>query len=194
MTHRGDTVEALVLDACVLISLTLRHVFFHAAVHGLCRLHWSDRILDEATHNLIRMGHLDRAGATFLIAAVTESFPGARVTVPEAVVAMMRNDAGDRHVAAAAVVAEAPTIVTVNLRDFPPPALPPWAIEATHPDRVLLRLWGRYPAEMAIVMQDMAGDAPEGYDPWEATLYALRRVTPRFARTLGAFRSAVPGP
>jgi hypothetical protein len=182
---RNDTApEPLVLDACILISLCLRQLFFRAADQGLCHLHWSERILDESAHNLVRMGHLDAEGAAFFLAAIHATFPLARVEVPDSVIADMRNATGDRHVTGAAVVASARIIVTVNLRDFPPPALAPWGIEGHHPDRVLLRLLARSPHGMMTVVRAMAEDAPAGYAPGDATLYALRRVAPRFARKI----------
>ena len=186
MTSAGPSDLVLVLDACILVSGTLRQVFLRAASQGLCRLHWSARVLDETTRTLVRLGHLDDEGAAFLRTAITQVFPEALVAVSAALLADMRNQASDRHVVAAAVVSGASTIVTVNLRDFPPPALRPWGIQALHPDRVLQALWATCPGSMLAVLQELAADAPAGYDPWEATLYALRRVAPRFARQVQA--------
>ncbi|MBC7545556.1 MAG: hypothetical protein H7338_22735 [Candidatus Sericytochromatia bacterium] len=73
----------------------------------------SERILDEATHNLIRMGHLDRDGSLLMTTAMAAAFPTAMVDVADSLVAEMRNDAGDRHVAAAAVAAA--VIVTAGM-------------------------------------------------------------------------------
>ena len=54
----------------------------------------------------------------------------------------MENDAGDRHVLASAVHADARIIVTFNLRHFPESALEPWLIEAQHPDEFLVTCTG----------------------------------------------------
>src|SRR5690606_41586688 len=43
-------------------------------------------------------------------------------------------DPADCHVLAAAIRAGAQLIVTANLKDFPTEALPPFGIEAVHPD------------------------------------------------------------
>jgi hypothetical protein len=49
-------------------------------------------------------------------------------------------DPNDRHVLAAAIVADAGVIVTCNLRDFPDDALEPFGIEAQHPDEFIRHL------------------------------------------------------
>jgi hypothetical protein len=45
-------------------------------------------------------------------------------------------------VLATAVISNAQAIVTLNLKDFPPEACEPLAIEPLHPDRFLLDLYG----------------------------------------------------
>ena len=47
-------------------------------------------------------------------------------------------DPDDRHVLAAAIKARAQVIVTNNIKDFPPPALEQWNVEAKTPDEFLL--------------------------------------------------------
>ncbi len=49
-------------------------------------------------------------------------------------------DADDHHVLAAALAAEAETILTMNLRDFPASALAPYGVVAVHPDEFLCGL------------------------------------------------------
>ena len=44
----------------------------------------------------------------------------------------------DRHVPAATVACGAQTIVTFNIKDFPPDALTPWNVEAQSPDEFLI--------------------------------------------------------
>lgn len=50
-------------------------------------------------------------------------------------------DVDDRHVAAAAVRSNAEIIVTLNLKDFPAPALDAFGIEALHPDDFVMNLF-----------------------------------------------------
>ena len=49
-------------------------------------------------------------------------------------------DPNDRHVLAAAIKANAQTIVTYNLSDFPSSALSKYEIDAQHPDEFLRHL------------------------------------------------------
>jgi hypothetical protein len=50
----------------------------------------------------------------------------------------MTNNPKDRPVLAAAVACGAQTIVTFNLKDFPPGPLAPWSVEAQSPDEFLI--------------------------------------------------------
>ncbi|MEG4571792.1 PIN domain-containing protein [Microcoleus sp. N3A4] len=107
------------MDSCVIFPMHLRDTLFRAAEIGLYDLYWSQEILDGATRNLVNTGRMKSERAAHFEAALKEAFPNAMVEVPENVIQQMTNDAGDRHVAAAAVVAKAQVIVTSNLRDFP---------------------------------------------------------------------------
>ena len=51
----------------------------------------------------------------------------------------------DCHVLAAALAAEAQTILTMNLRDFPDSALGPHGVTAVHPDSFLCGLYDEDP-------------------------------------------------
>jgi hypothetical protein len=66
-------------------------------------------------------------------------------------------DEDDRHVLAAAIEARADTIVTINLKDFPPEAIMPYGIEALHPDEFVIRQMDlSVPAVIAVVRQQRA--------------------------------------
>jgi hypothetical protein len=88
-----------------------------AAAAGLFQARWSDEILKEATRNLVADGVVTEQQAVRLRAAMIGAFPEARVTGFDNLVATMRNDTMDRHVAAAAVKAKARAIATLNVRD-----------------------------------------------------------------------------
>jgi len=79
---------------------------------------WSTSILDELQRNLreqvrLRPEHIDR-----LLARLRANFPSAAIDPDAEVVRRMPNQAGDRHVLATAVMAEARLLVTNNVRDF----------------------------------------------------------------------------
>ena len=67
--------------------------------------------------------------------AMNQAFPDASVRGFESLIpTLVLPDIDDRHVLAAAIHARADLVITVNLKDFPPPALVPHTIEAIHPD------------------------------------------------------------
>jgi predicted nucleic acid-binding protein len=148
----------VVLDACVLFPAIIRDSLLRAAEAGLYRVHWSQQILDETTRNLIERGKLDARQAQYLIAEMSRAFPDAMVEVPPESVIPITNDLGDRHVVAAAVVANAKVIVTDNLKHFLPTDLQPWNLEAKSPDNFLTQLYELDPEIMVEVVRSQAQD------------------------------------
>lgn len=129
-----------VLDACVLVPHPLFDTLLRAADAGLYEPRWSTQILDEVERTLVTKMGVSREQAARRVAAMQAAFPHAQVDGHEDLIAVMRNHPKDRHVLAAAVRAGAGAIVTANLKDFPPAALEPYAVEALHPDDLLLDL------------------------------------------------------
>ena len=131
-----------VLDACVLYPTILREVLLDVAGAGLFTPVWSARILGEWRHAAARLGPDADAVAGAEIALARARFPGAEVAAEEgAALAYDLPDPADRHVVAAALLAQAGLIVTANLRDFPRRALAPAGLAGTHPDDFLMELW-----------------------------------------------------
>jgi len=64
-------------------------------------------------------------------------------------------DPDDRHVVAAAIVADAEHIVTENLRDFPPEATSKYGIEAVSADDFLTSTFELYPSEAVAALRTM---------------------------------------
>ena len=83
---------------------------------------------------------------------VRKSFTG------KGVVMGMTNHPGDRHVLAAAIIAQAEIIVTFNLKHFQKEALSAFGIEAWHPDKFLSYLDDLFPEEMLQVIQQQSKD------------------------------------
>jgi predicted nucleic acid-binding protein len=105
----------VVLDANVLYPFTLRDTLLRAAGEGFFQPYWSEQILQEAMHNLIENGVISKEQTSRLQTAMTSAFPEALVSGHEPLIAGMRNDERDRHVAAAAVKVGAQVIVTAKL-------------------------------------------------------------------------------
>jgi hypothetical protein len=103
-------------------------------------------------------------------------FPDARVTGYEQLIGSMTNHPKDRHVLAAAVAGRADTLVTENLKDFPPESAAHLGITVTGQDDFLLGLLELHP---------------------DAVLDALRRQSSRHRReprSVTALLSILAGP
>ncbi len=124
------------LDACVLYPNSLRDLLLRVAIKGLYRAKWTDQILDECFGHILenrpdlKPENLRRT-RELMIAHVPDCLV---VGYQPLIAGVVLPDEKDRHVLAAAIRSGAQTIVTSNLKDFPPEALAPYGIEAQHPD------------------------------------------------------------
>jgi predicted nucleic acid-binding protein len=171
-----------VLDACVLYPFSLRDLLLRLAERELYDVHWSDRILEEATRNLVATGRMNEAQAQRLVQFMTEAFEAAAVSADgvDRLEPSMTNHPKDRHVLAAAVAAHAEAVVTVNLKDFATKDCEPLGITAMHPDEFLLILQAKDPATVVDVLTEQAGDLTN--PPWslEDLLQTLGLHVPNF--------------
>jgi len=147
----------VVLDANVLYPFTLRDTLLRSAAAGFFQAYWSELLLEEATRNLVA---------------------NSIVTADEPLIAGMKNDEKDRHVAAAAVKAGAQVIVTMNLSDF---GDLPDGIEAQHPDEFLSNLFDLDPDSLTGIVQSQAADLKKPPRTFEEVVGALSKLVPDFA-------------
>jgi predicted nucleic acid-binding protein len=173
-----------VLDACVLYPLPLRDTLLRAAEIGLYRPHWSDRILEEVTRNLIDRGKINIAQAERFQAVLQKAFPQASVEVLQALVDVMTNDPKDRHVLAAAVGVRAQVVVTFNLKDFQDRDLEPWDVQAQHPDVFLSHLYHIDQEAMVRVVLQQAQALKRPPMKLEELLVLLEAQVPKFVELL----------
>ena len=145
-----------VLDSDILFQLPLRDTLLRAAENGIYEPRWSQKILDDTTRNLVNKGRSTELGVVRLQQNLKAYFPEAMVEVPEELIERMTNHPGDRHVAAAAVMANATVIVTFNLRHFPEDSLTPWRIEAVRPDVFLNQLYENSAAALLEIISQQA--------------------------------------
>lgn len=126
---------AAVLDACVMVPVSLCDTLLRLAEEQLYRPIWSTRILAE-TSDAISSVHpdLDASKIERRIAYMSEAFPG----FAEIEHGLELPDPDDRHVVAAALRAHADAIVTANLRDFPDRTMRRLDLEVISPDDFLL--------------------------------------------------------
>ena len=170
----------VVLDACVLANQTVADLLLRLAEDPLLILpRWSEEILSEVRRTHRKLAWPDALAESWQ-EDVTACFPEAAFSAPAKLITRLRNQAKDRHVLGTAIVSEAGTIVTFNLRDFPAPALAPWGIQAKHPDAFVLELMRNRPVDMLAKVEHMA----RRHGPVK-TLEKLRRDLPKFVQALG---------
>jgi predicted nucleic acid-binding protein len=120
------------LDTCVLWPSLQRDVLLSLAAEGMYRPVWSSAILAELhyaeTAKHVRNGDIQEvaaARAARLVIHMRRAFNDAEISGWEGLEGTYGlPDPDDEHVLAAAVVAGAGAIVTLNLRDFPADRLP----------------------------------------------------------------------
>lgn len=146
-------VPIAVLDANVLFPMILRDTLLRVAAAGCFRAHWSARILDETTRNLVEDHRMNPVNAERLRKQMATAFPEAMVENWEAREGAMTNDPKDRHVAAAAATIGASLIVTANLKDFVPL---PDGLLAIGPDAFLLDRFAAMPDAVLLALDKQA--------------------------------------
>ncbi len=151
-------VVSVILDSCVIFPMPLCDTLLRAAEAELYEVHFSQEILDGATRNLVKKGRMTEVKAARFQEVIKNTFPEAIIEVPASLVEAMTNHPGDRHVVAAAIVANAKVIVTDNLKHFPKEALEPYDIEAQHPDVFLTKLFDNDPESMVEVIRQQVED------------------------------------
>lgn len=131
----------VIYDACVLYPAPLRDLLMRLALPGLFRAHWTQRIQDEWSRNLLEQ----RPDLTpEKIAATRElmerALPEACLYEYEAyAVGICLPDEDDQHVLAAAIAAKAHAIITRNVRDFPASVLRPLGVAVLTPDMFIMQ-------------------------------------------------------
>jgi hypothetical protein len=139
-------------------------VLLEAASAGVYRPLWSSEILAELNRTLrllqARRGMAPEETDAYLVRLFRQmetSFPDALVTDWESLLNTIQlPDPGDRHVVAAARAGRADVIVTDNVADFPPTALPAPLIRQSL-DEFLLDSLDLYPGQVIGAVQAVAG-------------------------------------
>ena len=127
------------LDACVLYPAALRSLMMWLAVHDAIRPRWTDEIHAEWIRNVLanrqdlQPEQLERTRVLMDSHVEDCLVTGYKNLIPTLVLP----DPNDRHVLAAAIVAEADAIITWNLRDFPKSSLTEFGIGILTPDQLV---------------------------------------------------------
>lgn len=129
-----------VLDACVLVPVSLADTLLRIAERQVFRPAWSQRILDEVRAAILKIHpDLDPRFVDRRLRHMSETFPSVIVDGYESIESGLQlPDPNDNHVLAAAIRGHCQAIVTHNLRDFPADYLDQLGLEAISPDDFLL--------------------------------------------------------
>ncbi|ATB30750.1 PIN domain-containing protein [Melittangium boletus] len=182
------------LDANVLFPMAVRDTLLRAAEAGLVQPYWSARVLEEMRRNLVTQGRCSEQKAEKLVAIINRVFPDSTVIGYEHLEPAMKNDPGDRHVVAAALMAHAQVIVTNNLKHFRKEDLPP-SMKAQSADDFLQHLFDLSPRKMLEVLRKQAADKQKPRCTLEELLDGLARSVPGFVKDVRdylALRDAEP--
>lgn len=118
---------------------------------GLVQAYWSEYVLDELTRARARDPGVSAGQLAYLIRTIREALPEA--IVPAAAVEGVTvdphlfPDRADVDIVAAAVACGASAIITANVRDFPPRALEPYALQTVSLDDALASALTAQPGE-----------------------------------------------
>lgn len=132
-----------VIDANVFLRTWMTDPLLTFADHGAFEPLWSEEIMGEVREHITEVwSNVPQRVQNAYLASIDRAFPYSSVTGWQTLVdGLDLPDADDRHVLAAAIAGGADRIVTINLDDFPVPALARYGILPIHPDSFLLELF-----------------------------------------------------
>lgn len=176
----GST-RVAVLDACALVPIRLATTLLWLAEAGIFEALWSDQILDEVQRNLPKLG-ISEEKAAHRVRKMRDAF-GAAALVDDFdhLIEDMTCDPKDRHVLAAAVRADADTLVTFNLKDFPRDSTSGWQVNAVHPDAFLTGLLAEDPIGVVEALDRGSADLKNPRQTATEFLASLTATVPIFA-------------
>ncbi len=175
----------VVLDACVLVPVSLADTLLRIAECDVYRPVWSDRILAEVRRAILTVHpDLDAGRVDARLHAMNAAFEDACVRGWQPLMdGLTLPDPDDRHVVAAALRARAEAIVTQNVADFPLDVLGPLGLHVLTPDDFLLDTLDLAPTVVRRVLTEQASDARRPPLALADVLSSLERAgVPRFAR------------
>lgn len=124
-------------DANVLIPHEIRDILMISAATRLHSVYWSQDVFGEWLRTVTEKKLAPSETILRFQANLNEMYPDAQIgrVRYSALIGSMTNDAKDRHVLAAAVIAEADVLVTNNVDDFPRDSVDPYNIEVQTADQ-----------------------------------------------------------
>ena len=132
--------RSVLIDACVLVPISLCDVLLELADAEFFKPLWSEMILAEVKNALVNDIGLPEERARVRIQEMRTAFPEGMIVNFEDAIPLMKNHPKDRHVLAAAVKGGCDCILTENLGDFPSDVLTQYGVAAISPDDFLVSL------------------------------------------------------
>lgn len=173
------------LDACVLVPVSLADTLMRLAEAELYRPIWSQEILAETRAAILDVHpDIDAGRVDARLRSMNETFEDACVEGWEPLAAgLVLPDDNDRHVVAAAIRGRAEAIVTNNVRDFPAEVLDEFGLHAVTPNDFLLDQLDLAPGTVLGVLRRQAADARRPPLSIDDVLTSLSKATaPEFGR------------
>lgn len=176
----------ILIDTCVLYPTVMREMVLGVARGGAFTPFWSARILEEWARAAVKLGPEGEVQARAEIALLRSAFPQAEVTVPDAMAdRFWLPDANDIHVLAAAVVASADAVMTLNAKDFPKGVLAEEGLTRIDPDSYLMCVWRDEPDMVQSVGADVLSKARRlSGQSWAMRDLLKKARMPRLAKAL----------
>ncbi len=184
-----DNEYCVVLDACVLMPMPQCDTLLRSAEEpSFFRMAWSEQIMAE-----IRRG-LEGPNFGYSAQQVERRIRSMNVAFPEALIAFPVElvdsilglpDPDDRHVVALAIHAQANTIVTDNIRDFPVATLAQHNLTAHTADEFLVH---QYHLNPQIMLEKLDRQAAGIRKQRADVLQLLRQSAPTFCELCGKSR------
>lgn len=145
-----------IYDSCVLYPAPLRDLLMRLALTDLYQAKWTKDIHREWMYNLLKnRPDLTQERLESTRAKMDLNVRDCLVIDYEELINNLKlPDPDDRHVLAAAIKANAQTIVTYNLSDFPASAVSKYGIDAQHPDDFLRHLLDLSPSRVIRTVQE----------------------------------------
>lgn len=149
--------ESAVLDANIFFHIRIIDPLLTLAEDGLFEPIWSDQIMQEVRVHLPEVWGKKTQKVDDYLHAINDAFPWASVSGWQRYVEhLCLPDPDDRHVLAAACVAGASVIVTLNLKDFPLRQTEKMGVVALSPDVFLSELFDYSPQKTMKAMRNLA--------------------------------------
>ena len=136
--------DTVFFDASVLFKAAVTRFVLGAALSGEYRPAWSEAVIDEARRNLLAAGRLSALAALEQNLVLIRD-PIVQSADSEAEATLVRTDAKDRHVMAAASKSGATLLLTDNTKDFDPDEARSLGLVVVSPDQFATSIARRSP-------------------------------------------------